>query len=137
MRAALEPLGPIPVPVPVLEPFGGSSAFFPSLSLFLGESSSFSLCAVVVAEVLLRENLDNEAARLVLGLVIMTGGVAGARFGGLAATETVPSAKAIAKTVYSGGTRSFHVRQCLSRVGADRQPPKRTDWDEVKRQRNP
>ena len=99
-RAALELLEPMPVPVPVLEAFGASSAFFPSLSLFLGDSTSFSLCAVVVAEVLLRENLDNEGVRLLLEAVIATGGVAGARFGGLAVTETAPLAKAIAKRVY-------------------------------------
>lgn len=128
-RAALELLEPTPVPVPVLESFGASSAFFPSLALFLVESSSFSLYAVVPAEVLLRENLDSEGVRLVLEPVIATAGVAGGRFGGLAATETAPLAKAIAKTAYSSGIRSLHVRQCLI-PSANMQPPKRTGWGE-------
>lgn len=113
-RAALEPLEPMPVPVPVLESFGASSAFFPSLSLFLVESSSFSLLVVVVAEVLLRENLDSEGVRLVLEPVIATGGVAGGRFGGLAAPETAPLVKAIAKTVYSSGRYTQPPRKTLS-----------------------
>ena len=129
-RAALELLEPMPVPV--LESFGASSAFFPSPSLFLVESSSFPLFAAVVAEVLLRENLESEGVRLVLEPVIATGGVAGGRFGGLVATETAPLAEAIAKTVYSSGPRSRRVRQCLSSAYT-RQPPKRTDGEEGKR----
>lgn len=78
----------------------------------------------MVADVLLRESLEEDGVRRVP--FIVDGGVVGARFGGLAATETAPSARAIAKKKERTrtGTRSVRVRQCLVSLGADRQPPK-------------